>query len=72
MDVQFACDVVGDGSGDIVVGPFQASQGRFYRGQVIPLCAGAFGEINEDLDKIIRRLAREAASGDDGDYITPC
>jgi hypothetical protein len=50
----------------------EASQGRFYRGQVIPLCFGAFGETNEDLDKIIRRLAREAASGDDGMTITSC
>ena len=40
LDKKFAGDVVGDGNGDIV-GPFEASQGRFYRGQVIPLCVGA-------------------------------
>ena len=70
LDKKFAADVVGDGNNDIV-GPFEAAQGRFYRGQVIPLCFGAFGETNEDLDKIIRRLAREAASGDDGMTISP-
>ena len=54
-----------------IVGPFEAAQRRFYRGQVIPLIFGAFGDINEDADKIIRRLAREAASGDDGMTISP-
>ena len=38
---------------------------------MIPLIFGAFGDINEDADKIIRRLAREAASGDDGMTISP-
>ena len=70
LDVLFASDVVGDGRGGIV-GPFEAAQRRFYRGQVIPLIFGAFGDINEDADKIIRRLAREAASGDDGMTISP-
>ena len=63
LDTLFASDVVGDGSGDIT-GPFEASQCRFYRGQVIPIVAGWFGEIGRDFDKIITRLAREAASSD--------
>ena len=54
-----------------IVGPFEASQNRFYWGQVIPICAGWFGEIGEDFTKIIRLLAREAASGDDGLTISP-
>ena len=70
LDTKFASNVVGDGDSDIV-GPFEASQGRFYRGQVIPLCAGWFGEINEDFDKIIFTLAREAASGENGMSISP-
>ena len=37
LDKKFAADVVGDGNNNIV-GPFEAAQGRFYRGQVIPLC----------------------------------
>jgi hypothetical protein len=70
LDTLFAADVVGDGSGP-AVGPFEAAQSRFYRGQVIPICAGWFGEIGEDFEKVIRILAREAASGDDGMTISP-
>ena len=70
LDEKFASNVVGDGNNDIV-GPFEASQSRFYRGQVIPLCAGWFGEINEDFDKIIYTLAREAASGENGMTVSP-
>ena len=40
-------------------------------GQVILLCAGWFGEINEDFEKVIRTLAREAAAGRDGMAISP-
>ena len=29
---------------------------------VLPLCFGAFGEVNEDLDNVVQCLAREAAS----------
>jgi len=54
-----------------VVGPFAAAQTRFFRGQVIPLCAGWFGEVNEDFVKIIRTLAKHAAAGDDGMTISP-
>ena len=70
LDRLFASDVVGDGDND-VVGPFEAAQSRFYRGQVIPICAGWFREIGEDFEKIIKVLAREAVSGDDGMSISP-
>ena len=70
LDRLFAADIVGDGTGDII-GPFEQSQNRFWRGQVIPVCAGWFGEINKDFEKIIQRLAREAASSDDGLKISP-
>ena len=40
-----------------IVDLFEATQAHYYRGQVIPLCAGWIGEINEVLDKIIRMLA---------------
>ena len=53
------------------MGPFEQSQNRFWRGQVIPICAGWFGEINKDFEKIIQRLTREAASSDDGIKISP-
>ena len=70
LDRKFAADVVGDGTG-AVVGPFEAAQGNFLRQQVIPLVAGGFGEIGEDFDKVITRLAREAAAGDHGLRISP-
>ena len=47
-------DVVGDGTNGIM-GPFETAQGCFYQGKQIPLCAGAFGEMNEDLEKVIER-----------------
>ena len=34
-------------------------------------CFGAFGEVNEDLDKVVQCLAREAASSDEGLTISP-
>ena len=52
LDKQFASDVVGDGRNNIV-GPFSQAQGRFLGGQVIPLCAGWFGEVNKDFEKMI-------------------
>jgi len=70
LDRLFASDIVGDGTSD-TVGPFEAAQQRFFCKQVIPICAGWYGEINEDFEKIIRLLAREAASGDDGLKISP-
>ena len=70
LDKKFAPEVVGDGN-DGVTGPFEASQNSFYCGQVIPICCGAFGEINEDFNKTIKTLAREAASGEDGATISP-
>ena len=70
LDCNFAADVVGDGS-EGVVGPFEAAQKHFYRGQVIPLCAGWFGEINEDFEKVITALAKEAAAGEDGMTVSP-
>ena len=34
--------------------------------ELIPLCAGAFGEVNEDFKKDLKRLAKEAAAEIDG------
>ena len=65
MDKLFASGVVRDGNND-VVGPFQTAQNCFYRGQVIPICAGWFGEIVKDFEENIKLVEREAASGDDG------
>jgi hypothetical protein len=61
-------EIVGNGRNGIV-GPFEAIQGQFYRKQIIVFCAGAFAEINENGEKLIKRLAKIAAAGNDG-YIT--
>ena len=70
LDTLFASDIVGDSTNGIV-GPFQTAQSRFYKKGVIPLCMGGFGEINEDFDKTIQKLAREALAGHDGITILP-
>ena len=49
-----------------IKGLCETAQQQFHRGQVMPICAGWFGEINEDFDKRIKILAREAAAGMDG------
>ena len=61
----YASDVVGDGSNG-VVGPFEAAQQLFIGGQVVPLVVGAFGDVNKDLEKMLRTLAKFAAAGEDG------
>jgi len=70
LDKELAANAVRDGS-NYITGPFKASQARFYKGQIIPLCAGWFREINEDFDNIIKILAREAVSGEDGLRMSP-
>ena len=70
LDEVFASDAVGDGTTGIT-GPFEAAQGRFFTGQVIPLVVGAFGEVNEALEKVLKRVAKAAAAGTDGLTISP-
>ena len=70
LDIMFAASVVGDGNNN-VVGPFENALTQFHGKTIIPLCFGAFGEVNEDLDKVIQCLAREAASSDEGLTISP-
>jgi len=66
----FAAAVVGDGNNN-VIGPFENALSQFHGKTIISLCFGAFGEVNEDLDKVIQCLAREAASTDEGLTISP-
>ena len=70
LDSKFAPEVVGDEESP-VVGPFSAAQAQFFQRQVIPLCAGPFGEIGEDFSKILKTLARQAAASNDGLVISP-
>ncbi len=53
------------------MGPFEAAKKRFFRGQVIPVCAGWFGEVNKDYETFITKLAQKAISGDVGMWISP-
>ena len=68
--MKFAADVVEDGKVGIK-GQLETAQQQFHRGQVIPMCAGWFGEINEDFDKTINILAQEAATGIDRMGVCP-
>ena len=52
-------------------GPFETVQLQFHCRQVIPMCAGWLGEINEDFDKTIKILAWEAAVGIDDMSVSP-
>ena len=70
LDSLFAADVVGDGTSQ-VVGPFEAAKKRFFKGTVIPICAGWYGKVNKDYETLITMLAWEAATGDDGMRISP-
>ena len=49
-----------------VVGPFEMAQKGFHRKQIIPLCAGWFGEVNIEFVEVIKSLARMAAAGEVG------
>ena len=51
--------------------PFETAQGRFLTGQVIPLVVGAFGDVNEALEKVLKQVAKAAAAGTDGLTISP-
>ena len=70
LDSVFAADVVGGGSGDII-GPFERAQQGFHQQQIIPLCAGGFGEVNGDFVEVIKTLARSAAAGEVGLAVSP-
>jgi hypothetical protein len=51
---------VSDGSN-----PFETAQGRFLTGQVILLVVGAFGDVNEALEKVLKQVAKAAGAGTD-------
>eukprot|EP00956_Cyclotella_meneghiniana_P011950 scaffold16843_cov51-Cyclotella_meneghiniana.AAC.6 len=65
LDKHYAPDVVGDGNGRIT-GPFESAQNQFHCGQVIPLCAGAFGEVNRDFTRLNKVLARGVSASEEG------
>ena len=55
------------------MGPFEAALGEFYTGNVYPISIiiGAFGEVNEDANKLIKKLARLTAKTDFGKSMSP-
>ncbi|EJK54221.1 hypothetical protein THAOC_26179 [Thalassiosira oceanica] len=63
-------EVVVDGTNG-QVGPFETALGEFYTGNVLPVAAGAFSEVNEDASKLITRLARLTAKTDFGKSMSP-
>ena len=42
-----------------MAGPLQMAHQRFHKGQVIPCMAGWFGEIGNDIEAVVKLLARE-------------
>jgi len=66
----FAADAVGDGN-NYIVGSFQVAQNRFYSRRIMSICASKSGEIGDDFENVIKRLAMEKASGYDGIRISP-
>jgi hypothetical protein len=70
LDSLFTADVVGNGTIE-VVGPFEAAKKRFFKGTVIPICAGWFRKVNKDYKTLISMLAWEAAAGDNSMRISP-
>ncbi|EJK71557.1 hypothetical protein THAOC_06984 [Thalassiosira oceanica] len=63
LDRAHAPEVVGDGTNG-QVGPFEEALGQFHTGNVFPIVAGAFGEVNEDASKLVTNLARLTAKTD--------
>ncbi|EJK68988.1 hypothetical protein THAOC_09799 [Thalassiosira oceanica] len=57
LDRAHAPEVVGDGTNG-QVGPFEEALGQFHTGNVFPIVAGAFSEVNEDASKLVTNLAR--------------
>ena len=53
------------------VRPFEMSHGRFYKGRVIPLVAGWFGEINKDVEQTLATLEKETAASGFGRTLSP-
>ncbi|EJK75720.1 hypothetical protein THAOC_02549 [Thalassiosira oceanica] len=53
------------------VGPFEEALGQFHTGNVFPIVAGAFGEVNEDASKLVTNLARLTAKTDFGKSMSP-
>ena len=47
-----------------MVGPFEMAQKGFHCKQIIPLCAGGFGEVNVEFLEVIKSLAKQAAAGE--------
>ncbi|EJK63809.1 hypothetical protein THAOC_15518 [Thalassiosira oceanica] len=71
LDRAHAPEVIGDGTNG-QVGPFEEALGQFHTGNVFPIVAGAFGEVNhEDASKLVTNLARLTAKTDFGKSMSP-
>ena len=70
LDRAHAPVVVGDGTNG-QVGPFEEALGQFHTGNVFPIVAGAFSEVNEDASKLVTNLVRLTAKTDFGKSMSP-
>ncbi|EJK74234.1 hypothetical protein THAOC_04099, partial [Thalassiosira oceanica] len=72
LDRAHAPEVVGDGTNG-QVGPFEEALGlgQFHTGNVFPIVAGEFSEVNEDASKLVTNLARLTAKTDFGESMSP-
>ena len=66
LDAKFVVDM---GSGE--AGPFSEAQAQFLSGGIIPLFFGAFGDVNDGVEKLVKVLARNAVNADDGISVSP-
>ena len=62
--------IIGDESNN-TVDPLETSLSRFYKGRVISLVAGWFGEIGRDFERTITTLPKEATASNFGRTLSP-
>ena len=66
LDAKFAAD-----RGSDETGPFSEAQAQFLSGGIIPLVFGAFGDVNDGVEKLVKVLARNAVKTDDILSVSP-
>ena len=52
-------------------GPFLEAQAQFLSGRIIPLVFGAFGDVNDGVEKLVKVLVRNVMNSDNGLSVSP-